>query len=233
MGESTVRAYLEAGAVVVSMDLKQDQGQAMVDSLPEELAARAKFIAVDVTRRASVTAAMSAAVEFLGGLDVLAHVAGVQRSKPTLEFTDEDIDFLVRTNLVGTMITNQAALAHMEPAGQGVILNFGSDSGLVPMKNISVYSATKGGIMAWTRSLAGEFGPSGIRVNTVVPAIKTPMTTQGRGERGAVYSSVPLGGDLGEPDADLAPVMVFLASDDSRFITGQMISVNGGLCMVR
>jgi 3-oxoacyl-[acyl-carrier protein] reductase len=232
MGESTVRAYLAEGANVVAMDLQEDQGRRVVNSLPENLRTRARFEPVDVSEPASVKKAFTQATRIMGGLDVLVHVAGVQRSKPTLDFTPEDIDFLIRTNLMGTIYTNQEALRHMLPLSKGVILNFGSDSGLIPITNISVYSASKGGVMAWTRSIAGEFGSHGIRVNTVVPAIKTPMTTRGRAERSTTYTSVPLGGDLGET-SDLDPVMVFLASEESRFITGQMISVNGGLTMVR
>jgi len=86
--------------------------------------------------------------------------------------------------------------------------------------------------MAWTRNAAVEWGPLGIRVNSIVPAIVTPMTDAAREVRGEIWDRIPLGG-LGDPDDDYAPVMVFMAGEGARFITGQMICCNGGLGMVR
>jgi NAD(P)-dependent dehydrogenase (short-subunit alcohol dehydrogenase family) len=169
----------------------------------------------------------------MGGLDVLVNVAGVQRAKPAEQLTAEDLDFLIDINLRGTIYTNQAAFEAMRDGGTGAILNLGSDAGLTPIAGLAGYSATKGGVMAWTRTVADEFGRRGIRVNSVVPAIQTPMTENGAKDRGERYAKVPLGGWLGDADRDFAPVMVFLASDGARFINGQIIAVNGGLGMVR
>ena len=127
------------------------------------------------------------------------------------------------------MLTNQAACRAMRVAG-GRIINFGSDAGLGPYPNGAHYSASKGAVMAWTRTVAVEWARFGITVNSVVPAIWTPMYDEHRarmtpdelGQHDAVMRlRVPLGGRLGDPDADLGPVMVFLASDDARFITAR------------
>jgi NAD(P)-dependent dehydrogenase (short-subunit alcohol dehydrogenase family) len=234
MGASTVRAFASEGAAVVAMDLQAEQGRMAAGRIAEETGADVSFAVADVSNRAQVFDAVTAAAQRMGGLDVLVNIAGVQRAKPAEELTEEDFDFLLNINLRGTFYTNQAAFRAMQPAGSGNIINFGSDAGMTAIRGLSGYSATKGGVHAWTRTIALEFGPHGIRANSVVPAMKTPMTEAGQAEgRGNVYAKTPLGGALGDPDRDLAPVMVFLAGDGSRFITGQTISVNGGLGMVR
>jgi NAD(P)-dependent dehydrogenase (short-subunit alcohol dehydrogenase family) len=232
MGEATVRAYAREGAEVVSMDVRGEQGEAVVLAATEAGPGKAVYRHVDVSSRDEVFTGVREAAAWLGGLDVLVNVAGVQRAKPSQELTEADLDFLLGINLRGTIYTNQAAYEVMHGQELGTILNFGSDAGLTGIKDLAGYSASKGGIMAWTRTVAAEWGPQGIRVNSVVPAVQTPMTSAGRSERGKLYDSAPLGG-LGDPDRDFAPVMIFLASEGARFITGQIIAVNGGLGMVR
>ena len=122
-------------------------------------------------------------------------------------------------------------------AGGGPIINFGSISGRRPEPGAAAYSASKGAVHAWTRTAAGTWGDDGVRVNAVLPAIKTPMfqaawdrsSEEERVEkRWRNMSPIALGQEYGDPDRDLGPVMVFLASDASRFITGQLIPVDGG-----
>jgi NAD(P)-dependent dehydrogenase (short-subunit alcohol dehydrogenase family) len=151
---------------------------------------------------------------------------------PAEDFTDDDLDFILGVNVRGTIHTNQAAFPHLREDG-GTILNIGSDGGLVAMQGIAAYAASKGAVMSWTRAIAGEWGKHGIRANCIVPAMKTPMTDRGGEDGRAVYATVPLGGELGDVMDDLAPVMIFMAGPGARFITGQLISVNGGLVMVR
>jgi NAD(P)-dependent dehydrogenase (short-subunit alcohol dehydrogenase family) len=232
MGYSTVQAFVAEGATVALMDIKDDLGQKAAELANSQGPGSAKFYHANVSNRSEVESAFATAVEDMGGLDVLVNVAGVQRRKAAEDFTDEDLDFILNINLRGTIITNQTAFKTMRHSG-GTILNFGSDAGLTAMPLLGAYSASKGGVMAWNRTIAGEWARYGIRANSVVPAIATPMTGAG-GEAGqAIYSGVPLGGKLGDPARDFAPVMVFLASDGARFITGQIISVNGGLVMSR
>lgn len=230
MGAATVRAFVREGADVVLLDLNEELGSRTAEAAQGP--GSATFVRADVSRRASVEEAFAEAVGRLGGLDVLTNVAGVQRRKPAEDFLDEDLDFLIGVNLRGTIATNQTAFTYMKDGG-GHIINIGSDGGLVGMRGIAAYAATKGGVHSWTRTIALEWAEHGIRANAVIPAMQTPMTDRGGQDGGAVYSTIPLGGRLGDPDEDFAPVMVFMAGEGSRFITGQLIPVNGGLVMTR
>jgi 3-oxoacyl-[acyl-carrier protein] reductase len=140
------------------------------------------------------------------------------------------------------MLTNQAAHRYIKAAGGGSIINFGSISGQRPEPSAAAYSAAKGAVHSWTRTAAGTWGADNIRVNAILPAMATPMYEEARAratdeENVASYwrnlSSIALGQEYGHPDRDLGPVMVFLASDASRFITGQLIPVDGGQTNVR
>jgi 3-oxoacyl-[acyl-carrier protein] reductase len=130
----------------------------------------------------------------------------------------------------------------MKAAGGGAIVNFGSEAGFTAEPNNAVYGATKGAVHTWTRSVAREWGPAGVRVNAVLPYMVTPMYQAFRDAMTPedlarhdeeTAQQIPLGGKFGDATKDLAPVMVFLASDDSHFITGQLIPVDGGLVSVR
>jgi 2-hydroxycyclohexanecarboxyl-CoA dehydrogenase len=233
MGEATVRAFVREGATVHSFDVKEEPGRRVAEKATADGPGTAEYRHVDVSDEPAVRAAVDGAASAMSGLDVMVNIAGVQRAKPAEELTPADLDFLLDINLRGTIYTNQAAFRAMRDGGTGSIVNVGSDAALGAIPGLAGYAATKGAVMAWTRTLAVEFGTRGIRVNTVVPAIRTPMTEAGAAERGRHYAKVPLGGWLGDADRDFAPVMVFLAGDGSRFINGQIIAVNGGLGMVR
>ena len=140
-------------------------------------------------------------------------------------------------NVRGTMLTNQVAHRYMTVSGGGSIINFGSISGQRPEPSAAAYSAAKGAVHSWTRTAAGTWGKDNIRVNAILPAMATPMYLEARAratpeQNTASYwrnqASIAMGGEYGDPDRDLGPVMVFLASDASRFITGQLIPVDGG-----
>jgi 3-oxoacyl-[acyl-carrier protein] reductase len=242
MGESALRAYVRAGAHVIGMDVSDAEGRAIAEAAAREGPGRADYLHVDVADRASVEQAFAEAVRRLGGLDVLAHPAAIQRSSSASDVSVEDWDAMFAVNVRGTMLTNQVAHRHLKAAGGGAIINFGSISGQRPEPGAAAYSAAKGAVHAWTRTAAGTWGADNVRVNAILPAMATPMyrealaraTEEQRTEsdwRNA--RSIPLGGAYGDPDRDLAPVMLFLASDASRFITGQLIPVDGGQTNVR
>jgi 3-oxoacyl-[acyl-carrier protein] reductase len=177
----------------------------------------------------------------LGGLDVLAHIAGVHRHAPTHDVPDELLGWIFAVNVNGTIYTNAAAYRYMKGTG-GAIINFGSESGLTAEVNNAVYGASKAAVHTWTRSVAREWGRYGIRVNAVLPYVVTPMYTRFRAalspEELAAHDrstadQIPLGGKFGDPTVDLAPVLVFLAGEGSKFITGQLLPVDGGLISVR
>ena len=189
--------------------------------------------------------AFAEAVGELGGLDGLVHAAGIHREAAPEDITDEDWDAVINVNLKGTFITNQEAFPYLRDNGGGRILNFGSSAGLVPYRNAAHYSASKGGVISWTRTVAHEWGAHGISVNAIAPGIQTPMAEEvaerggsaleGTGEMREMIMAmmIPLGGKLGDPDRDLAPVLVFLMTEGARFITAQIIPVDGGLAQTR
>jgi NAD(P)-dependent dehydrogenase (short-subunit alcohol dehydrogenase family) len=233
---ATVRAYAREGARVVSMDVEDDLGRRVA----AEAGGDARYRHCDVSRRDEVMAAFEAAVGDLGGLDVLAHVAAVEGPRPAEDLEEADLERMFRVNVYGTVYTNQAAFRHMKAAG-GRIINFGSGAGIRGQKGSAHYSASKGAVMSWTRTVAQEWAPYGITVNSVVPAIWTRMYDSYRRHLApdalaihdmAMQHAVPLGGRLGDPDRDMAPVMVFLASDAPRFVTGQIFPVDGGMVML-
>lgn len=241
MGEAAVRALAAEGAHVASFDVS-DEGERVAAESTAAGPGQVLFRRVDVSKRTEVEPAFAEASRELGGLDVLVHVAGVVRTMPPEDIDDDTWDFVMNINVRGTMLTNQAAFRLMKPHGQGAIINFGSVSGLRPEPRGSVYSASKGAVHSWTRSVATAWGPSGIRVNAILPIIATPMYERNRAsmtdvEREAddrrTLAAIPLGGRYGDPMKDLAPVVVFFASEASRFITGQLIPVDGGLASVR
>jgi NAD(P)-dependent dehydrogenase (short-subunit alcohol dehydrogenase family) len=236
MGESTLAAYVAEGADVVAMDVRPVDPDAF--SGPGKIS----FVECDVTEREMVDAAFAEATTQLGGLDVLVVTAGIDVSAPAAEIDEELLQRTLTVNLRGTILANQAAYRVMQPQGGGAIINFGSDSGLVPTRRGAIYSTSKAAVHNWTRAIAMEWGEFGIRANAVLPAMITPLAeehvAQLSEEDRALYEEsvrqrIPLGGKGGDAARDLSPVMVFLAGDGSRFITGQMIGVNGGYGMVR
>ena len=237
IGASATRALAAAGAMVTGLDLSGPPADT-AESPPSSVFA---YETCDVSSRASTRAAVDRAVAAMGGLDVLIHAAGVQRYTPAEAITDEEWELVVGVNARGTMTAIQAVFPHLRDRG-GRIVNFASAAGALGLRGCAHYAASKGAVLAWTRTIAQEWGPYGISVNAIAPGMWTPMYDATRAgmtpdqleahDRGMAML-IPLGGRLGDPDADMAPVLVFLASDASRFITGQTLAVDGGLMMVR
>jgi NAD(P)-dependent dehydrogenase (short-subunit alcohol dehydrogenase family) len=235
MGKATIDAYVAEGADVVALDTRPVD----VDIVGP---GKAHYFECDISSREQVDSVFEQAASVLGGLDVLVVTAAIDVSTPAAEISEELLERVLRVNVGGTVNTNQAAYRLMKEQGSGAIVNFGSDSGLTPAIRTGAYAASKGAVHTWTRLIAGEWGPDGIRANAVLPAIWTEMGAehleQLAPEDQELYKAswkirFPLGGKPGDLVNDYAPVMVFLASDGSRFITGQLIPINGGYGMVR
>lgn len=186
---------------------------------------------VDVTDRSSVAAAAQAA----GPIDILVNGAGIDTIGPFLESDESAWKRIVEVNLYGTIRCCHVVASGMVERGRGAIVNIASDAGRVGSSGEAVYSATKGGVIAFTKTLARELAASGVRVNCVCPG---PTDTALLGQV-AEYSqklydglarAIPMR-RIGQPD-DIAPAVGFLASDDARYITGQTLSVSGGLTMM-
>lgn len=243
IGASVVRAYVAEGATVAAMDLNEEAGQKLVEGLSSEnLSGSASFHKLDITDRDAVESVFEATVKKMGKLDVLVNVAGVQRHISPEDVTQKDYEFIYKVNVFGTMNTNGVAYKLMKENGSGNIINFGSESGLTGEIDNAVYGSSKGAVHTWNRTVARQWGPDGIRVNAVMPYVVTPMYEKFRESLSSenlaahdeeVRTQIPLGGAFGNAERDLAPLMVFLAGDGSRFITGQMFPVDGGLVTVR
>ena len=233
---ATVRTFVREGARVASLDIDDELGRKVV----AEAGPRAAYFHCDVSRRGDVDRVFQEAVEWLGGLDVMANIAGIEAAMPAESITDEEWNRVFDIHARGTLHTNQAAFRHLRERG-GRIINFGSGAGIRGQRGSAHYSAAKGAVMAWTRTVAQEWGPYGITVNAVVPAAWTGQYEDHRARMTqeqleahdrAMRGSVPLGGRLGDAERDIAPVMVFLASDMSHFMTGQSVPVDGGMIML-
>jgi NAD(P)-dependent dehydrogenase (short-subunit alcohol dehydrogenase family) len=242
---SAVRAFTREGANVASLDMRDELGEQVASAATDEGPGKARYYHCDVSNRGEVHRVFAEAVGDLGGLDGLLHAAGIHREALAENITDEDWDAVLGVNLKGTFITNQEAFPYLRDNGGGHILNFGSSAGLGPYRNGAHYSASKGGVISWSRTVAHEWGQHGISVNAIAPGIQTPMAEEvgerlGAAMEGAqamreamMATMIPLGGKLGDPDRDIAPVLVFLMSDGARFITAQILAIDGGLAQTR
>jgi len=230
IGNAAVRGLAGHGARVACTY------HAAVPSVPDGVVVRR----CDVTDRAQIDATFDACAGALGGLDALVHAAGVHGSCPADRLDETTWDRFFDLNCKATLWTNQAAFRHLRERG-GSIVNMGSCEGVRGFAGNAAYASTRGAVMAWTRSIALEWGRHGIRANCVAPVVDTQVSQRmraalddaGRAALAAgLRAAIPLGGEMGDPLRDLAPVLAFLASDDSRFITGQTLAVDGGFMML-
>lgn len=247
IGAATVRAYVREGARVAFCGTNEALGRKMearANAQPGVSAGHATFLCCDISRKDDVDAFFASAEEILGGLDVLAHVAGVESNCAAEELGEEELSRLFAVNVCGTVFANQAAYRIFKRNQvEGAIINFASDVALTGMRNGAAYATSKGAVLGWSRSIASEWGiESNVRCNCVNPTMKTPMyeawleTVDPKIREmhlANLKNRYPIDGAMGDVDRDLAPVMVFLASDGSRYINGQIICVNGGATMVR
>ena len=237
IGEAIASRLAADRAHVVVADIAQDSGKALADRLQAGAAGqqRVVFVPMDVTDPSAVTSAVADVTAELGDVDILVNCAGADVIQPFLETDEAFWTWVAQINLFGWLRTTQAVLPRMVERGSGRIINIASDAGRVGSSGEAVYSACKGGMIAFTKSLAREVARSQVTVNAVCPGpTNTPATSktlEAGGEKiiAALKRAVPLG-RLGEPD-DVAGAVAFFASADAAFITGQTLSVSGGLSM--
>jgi NAD(P)-dependent dehydrogenase (short-subunit alcohol dehydrogenase family) len=175
IGAAVVAAFAEQGAHVAVLDLMDELGEQVAQHAGTLGAGQVRYRHCDIADREAVEETFRMLVTSMGGLDVLANVAGVERTSPAEDIGDGDWDLIFDLNVRGTMLTNQAAFEPLREAGGGRIINIGSDAGLVPFPNGAHYAASKSAVHAWTRTVAAEWGRYGITANCVIPAMWTPM----------------------------------------------------------
>ncbi len=236
IGAQLCRRFAQEGAKVAVFDLNADAAERVAAELKQSGAAAASY-AVDISQYQDVAAAVARAEQELGPIDVLVNNAGWDHAARFLDTDPALWEKLIAINLVGPLNLQHTVVKGMAARGRGRVVNVASDAGRVGSSGESVYSACKGGIIAFSKTLARELARKQINVNVVCPG---PTDTAlfrdfaGEGEsgdklRGALAKAIPFG-RLGQPE-DVVGAICFLASDDAAFITGQVISVSGGLTM--
>ncbi|MFD4240782.1 SDR family NAD(P)-dependent oxidoreductase [Streptomyces sp. NPDC058525] len=231
IGRATAVLLAGAGAHVHCAD-RDEQGLAETAALVAKAGGAATVHALDVTDRTALKAAVSAA----GPLDIAAAIAGVMHTSSVLETADEDLDRVLDINFKGVLRTCQEAARSMIAAGRpGSIVTMASGAVDAAQPGLLCYSAAKAAVVQLTKTLATEAGPHGIRVNAVAPGwIRTPMTgrhgTEVQEQTEAVMVRMSPLRRVGEPE-DIAQAVLYLASDASSFMTGQILRPNGGVSM--
>ncbi len=234
IGQASARRMAEEGAVVVVTDAHVRRVQEVAQAMTVDFGYEVVGLAVDVRNVNQVTAMVDATLERHGQIDILMNNAGFNKLSPVWEMDDEAGRSVIDINLTGTFNCIRAVLPHMLERGSGAIVNMASMAGWVGSSDGEAhYSAAKAGIMGLTRAVAAEVGRHGIRVNAIAPGLIYneflnriyPKEFFDRFAKG-----VPLG-RVGEP-SDIADLVLFLASDMSRYITGEVVSISGGSVMV-
>ncbi len=235
IGRAITQALAREGARVAVLDLDEGGARETAAAI-ERSGGSAAAHRIDITDVGAVDGAIDAVAARWGGLHVLVNCAGWDKPMPFVETTPEFWDKIIAVNLRGPLACTRAALRHMIKADYGKIVTIASDAGRVGSTGEAVYSAAKGGLIAFTKTVAREVARHHINVNCVCPGPSdTPLFQKEFAEKSPKLAEslkrvIPWG-RLGVPD-DVAPAVVFLASDDAGFITGQTLSVSGGLTMV-
>jgi NAD(P)-dependent dehydrogenase (short-subunit alcohol dehydrogenase family) len=186
-------------------------------------------IEADIRDRSQVVAMFEKVVNAFGRLDLLVNNAGVQTWKPLLDVTEEEWDLVIDTNLKGCFLCTQQAARYMKDHGGGSIVNLGSGCNKLAFPSLVAYTASKGGIEMFTKEAAVELGQYGIRVNCIAPgSIESERTRQEDPDYAGTWSKLTPLGRVGTA-ADIAPIVVFLASPGASFISGQTIWIDGAL----
>ncbi|HJV74088.1 MAG TPA: 2-hydroxycyclohexanecarboxyl-CoA dehydrogenase [Noviherbaspirillum sp.] len=236
IGSAICRRFAEEGANVAVFDINKEAAESVAAAIRSN-GGSARSFSVDLTSQESVNAAVAAAEKELGPIDVLVNNAGWDRAGNFLD-TDKDLwEHIVAINLFGALYMHHAVLKGMSERGKGRVVNIASDAARVGSSGEAVYAFCKGGLVSFSKTMARELAKKQISVNVVCPGpTDTPLFRDfcGEGEygeklRNGLARSIPFG-RLGQPD-DLPGIVAFLSSEDAAFITGQVISVSGGLTM--
>ena len=225
IGAACARRFAREGARVVLADVDDARGQALAAELG------GLYHHCDVGDKAQVDALVAATLARHGRIDVLVNNAGIFKAADFLEVSEADFDAVLRVNLKGSFLVGQAVARAMAQAGRGSIVNMSSVNGVLAIPTIASYNVSKGGINQLTRVMALALADKGIRVNAVAPgtiatelAAKAVLTSDEARQR--IMSRTPMG-RLGEP-SEIADVVAWLASDAASYITGEIVTVDGG-----
>jgi NAD(P)-dependent dehydrogenase (short-subunit alcohol dehydrogenase family) len=225
IGAACARRFAREGATVVLADLDDVRGQVLAEALG------GTYRHCDVGDKAQVDALVAAVLAAHGRIDVLVNNAGIFKAADFLDVSEADFDAVLRVNLKGSFLVGQAVARAMAAAGRGAIVNMSSVNGTLAIPTIASYNVSKGGINQLTRVMALALADKGVRVNAVAPgtiatelAAKAVLTSEDA--RARILSRTPMK-RLGEP-AEVADVVAWLASDAASYVTGEIVTVDGG-----
>lgn len=233
IGEQIVRQFAAQGARVVVADINREQGEKVAADIGEHAA----FVPLDVTDSARMKAVLEETVSRYGSLDVLVNNAGISSVGNVEETNEEEFARLLRVNVEGVFYGCKHAVPLMVRQGRGSLINIGSVAGLVGIERRFAYSATKGAVVALTRQLAIDYATTGLRVNCICPGtVYTPFVEGYLHKNHAHEIEATLAklnarqpvGRMGRPD-EIASMAVYLASDEAVFLTGSVLTIDGGL----
>jgi 2-hydroxycyclohexanecarboxyl-CoA dehydrogenase len=231
IGRGIAQKFAAEGASVVVTDVLEGSAKAVADAIGDPAVA----LHCDVTSPESVAAAVAAALARFGRIDVLVNNAGWDKAGPFVDSDQGEWQRIIGISMMGTLNTSKAVLPLMRDQGHGAVVNIASDAGRVGSSGEAVYSAAKGGVIAFTKTTARELARYRVNVNCVCPGpTDTELFAEVTGDnpklREALLKAIPFR-RLAQP-ADIANAVAFLASDEASYITGQTLSVSGGLTMV-
>lgn len=223
IGRAIAESFLKEGAKVYAFDVIEPESDFPIDNIA--------FIKTDVTNTESVKTAVDKVLENEKRIDILVNNAGVTRDNLMMRMTEEDWDKVLNINLKGSFICSKAVVRTMMSQRSGRIINMGSVVGVMGNAGQANYSASKAGMIGLTKSMAKEFGGRNVLVNLIAPGfVKTAMTDKLTEEQRKFFEDIiPL--KRGAEPQDIANAAIFLASDESSYITGQVLHVDGGMVM--
>jgi len=229
IGKAIVRLFSQEGAKVVIAEISEENGKKVMEEIRDN-GGTAVFVKTDVSKSSEIKKMTELCLKEFGGIDVLVNNAGIVKFSPFHEVSEEDWDEVINVNLKSVFLASKSVLPYMLEKGKGKIINIASIAGLVGFENIGPYCASKGGIIALSKEMALEYAKKGININCIAPGvIETAMTRDmlnNSQTRQFLKSSTPYF-RLGKSE-DIAQAALYLASDESDFVNGEVLVVDGG-----
>jgi NAD(P)-dependent dehydrogenase (short-subunit alcohol dehydrogenase family) len=234
IGRATALLFAKEGAKVVIADCDSESGAETVGFIRKDVGGEATFVQVDVSKAADAERMARKTVETYGKLDILVNNAGIYMQANAVEMMEEDWDRILDVNLKGVFLCSKYCIPEMIKGGGGSIVNIGSEAGIVGIKNQVAYNVSKSGVIALTKSMALDFALDNVRVNclcpgrTLTPLVEKVITEAQDPEstRRALEEDRPLE-RMGRPE-EIAAGILYLASDESPYATGSILSIDGG-----
>lgn len=230
IGKAIAETMADEGAKIVIADVNDEAGKMTSENIKKS-GGHASYIKVDVTDFNQIKEAIEKVLDQYNKIDILVNNAGIGIMEPFIDGKEEDWDRLIAIDFKGPILFSKAVLSSMVKEQYGKIINIASIAGVMAVERQVLYSATKGGVIAFTRSLAAELAPQHINVNAICPGLTaTPLVDRGMKEAPEYFDQLIKDIPLGRPaqPGEIAKLAVFLASDESEYITGQRIVIDGG-----